>query len=287
MFIDVIPMALTEQSVTSSISTLQKTLDKLADASIIFSGKLLVAIVLFFVGRFLIGRLRKVSSRILLRKKMDETIRSFLDSLINITLKILLAIIIVGQLGVQTASFAAIIAAASLAIGMAMKDNLGNFAGGVMILFNRPFKVKDRILAQGQDGVVQSIGILYTILLTPDHRTLYIPNGPLSTGTIVNYSSQSTRRVDVTFTLGYGARLDKIKAIVKDIVAANAAILLAPEPVIELTTLNNGSIEVAVRVWANGENFAIVNRYLNENIYNAFIENGIYGPSVTTVKIMQ
>jgi small conductance mechanosensitive channel len=280
-------MALTEQSVTSSISTLQKTLDKLADASIIFSGKLLVAIVLFFVGRFLIGRLRKVSSRILLRKKMDETIRSFLDSLINITLKILLAIIIVGQLGVQTASFAAIIAAASLAIGMAMKDNLGNFAGGVMILFNRPFKVKDRILAQGQDGVVQSIGILYTILLTPDHRTLYIPNGPLSTGTIVNYSSQSTRRVDVTFTLGYGARLDKIKAIVKDIVAANAAILLAPEPVIELTTLNNGSIEVAVRVWANGENFAIVNRYLNENIYNAFIENGIYGPSVTTVKIMQ
>lgn len=169
---------------------------------------------------------------------------------------------------------------------MAMKDNLSNFAGGVMILFNRPFKVKDRILAQGQDGVVQSIGILYTILTTPDNRTVYIPNGPLSTGTIVNYSTQETRRVDVvTFTLGNGVDLSKIKQMVKDVVDKDQTILKTPEPVIELSNLNNGSIGVTVRAWVNSENFVATNQFLTENIYSSLVDNKIFVPGITTIKL--
>ncbi|MFT4073398.1 MAG: mechanosensitive ion channel [Dysgonamonadaceae bacterium] len=286
MFIDVIPAALTEESVTSSISTLQRTLNRLSDFAEDFAGKLLVAIIIFLVGRFLISQLRKFFSKMLQRRRIDETVRSFLDSLINISLKIILAIIIIGQLGIQTTSFAAMIAAAGLAVGMAMKDNLANFAGGVMILFNRPFKVKDRIQSQGQDGTVQSIGILYTELLTPDNRTIFIPNGPLSTGTIVNYSTEPTRRVDVTFSVGYGVELSKIKEIAREIVASNENILPTPEPVVELSTISNGSIDVTVRVWVKSSDFAAVNRFLNENIYMTLARLGIYTPAVTTVKII-
>lgn len=286
MFIDVIPAALTEESVTSSISTLQRTLNRLSDFAEDFAGKLLVAIIIFLVGRFLISQLRKFFSKMLQRRRIDETVRSFLDSLTNISLKIILAIIIIGQLGIQTTSFAAMIAAAGLAVGMAMKDNLANFAGGVMILFNRPFKVKDRIQSQGQDGTVQSIGILYTELLTPDNRTIFIPNGPLSTGTIVNYSTEPTRRVDVTFSVGYGVELSKIKEIAREIVASNENILPTPEPVVELSTISNGSIDVTVRVWVKSSDFAAVNRFLNENIYMTLARLGIYTPAVTTVKII-
>lgn len=286
MFIDVIPAALTEESVTSSISTLQRTLNRLSDFAEDFAGKLLVAIIIFLVGRFLISQLRKFFSKMLQRRRIDETVRSFLDSLINISLKIILAIIIIGQLGIQTTSFAAMIAAAGLAVGMAMKDNLANFAGGVMILFNRPFKVKDRIQSQGQDGTVQSIGILYTELLTPDNRTIFIPNGPLSTGTIVNYSTEPTRRVDVTFSVGYGVELSKIKEIAREIVASNENILPTPEPVVELSTISNGSIDITVRVWVKSSDFAAVNRFLNENIYMTLARLGIYTPAVTTVKII-
>lgn len=286
MFIDVIPAAFTEESVTSSISTFQRTLNRLSDFAEDFAGKLLVAIIIFLVGRFLISQLRKFFSKMLQRRRIDETVRSFLDSLINISLKIILAIIIIGQLGIQTTSFAAMIAAAGLAVGMAMKDNLANFAGGVMILFNRPFKVKDRIQSQGQDGTVQSIGILYTELLTPDNRTIFIPNGPLSTGTIVNYSTEPTRRVDVTFSVGYGVELSKIKEIAREIVASNENILPTPEPVVELSTISNGSIDITVRVWVKSSDFAAVNRFLNENIYMTLARLGIYTPAVTTVKII-
>lgn len=285
MFLDVIPAALTEKSIDSSVSALNRLLTKLTDYSLILSGKIIVALLIFFVGRFLITRIRKLLGKVLLRRKLDETIRTFLDSLINISLKIFLGVIIVGQLGIQTTSFAAIIAAAGLAIGMAMKDNLSNFAGGVMILFNRPFKVKDRILAQGQDGIVQSIGILYTVLITPDNRTLYIPNGPLSTGTIVNYSTQGTRRLDIVLSFGNGTDLSKIKKIASDVIAKEGKILASPEPVVELSTLNNGSIEVAIRVWVNTADYAPVNRYLVENIYGELVSHAIYAPAITTVKI--
>lgn len=285
MFIDVIAKTLTEQTISSSVSALEGIMAKISDYAILLVGKIIVALLIFFVGKFLISRLRKVLTKILLRKKLDETIRTFLDSLINISLKIILAVIIIGQLGIQTTSFAAIIAAAGLAIGMAMKDNLSNFAGGVMILFNRPFKVKDRILALNQDGVVQSIGILYTVLLTPDNRTLFIPNGPLSTGSIINYTTQETRRVDVTITLGNTVDLDNIKSIIAQVVAKNGDILVSPEPIIELSTINNGSIDIAVRVWTKTTQIGVVTRYLNEGIYTSLLNNKVYAPAVTTVKI--
>ncbi|OJU52494.1 MAG: hypothetical protein BGN96_07185 [Bacteroidales bacterium 45-6] len=287
MFLDVIPAALTERSIDSSVSALSRLLTKLADYAFVLSGKIVVAILIFFIGKFFISRIRKLLAKVLLRKKLDETIRTFLDSFINISLKIFMGVVIVGQLGIQTTSFAAMIAAAGLAIGMAMKDNLSNFAGGVMILFNRPFKVKDRILAQGQDGVVQSIGILYTVLLTPDNRTLYIPNGPLSTGNIVNYSTQGTRRLDVLLSFGNGADLANIKAIIHEIISQETRILSDPQPVVELSALQNGGIEIAARVWVNTVDYALVNRYLNENIYREFVSRGIYAPAVTTVKISQ
>ena len=239
----------------ATVSTLDKLLDYLLDVSVALGTKIVASIIVFIVGRWVIGWIRKFFDKFLLRRRIEETVRSFLDSLINISLKIVLFLFIVNILGIQTTSFAAILAAAGLAVGMAMKDNLSNFAGGVMLLINKPFKVGDRIVAQSTDGVVQSIGILYTVLLTGDNVTIFIPNGPLSTGNITNYSAQKQRRIDLTFNINYGTDIDLVKSLLLSVIKENKSINDTPTPFVGVTDVSNGVINVTIRVWVNSEDY--------------------------------
>lgn len=284
MLLDILP-----QDISSGvkISKLDQLFDQLFDHALTLGLKLLAVFVVFVIGRWIISWLRKFINRFLTRRKVEKTVVSFLDSLANITFKIILFLIIVNILGIQTTSFAAVLAAAGLAIGMAMKDNLSNFAGGVMLLINKPFKVGDRIIAQSIDGTVQSIGILYTILLTADNRTIYVPNGPLSTGTITNISAHKERRVDITFNINYGINIEDIKNTLLSIIKEEPLVKETPQPFVGLTLVNNGSIDVTVRVWVNSGDYASVNISLNEKIYTILSEKGIYTPSSLSVKLLK
>lgn len=282
-------LAILPQDISSDakISKLDELLNQLMDHAVTLGMKLLAAAVVFIIGRWIIGWLRKLINRFLTRRKVEETVKSFLDSLASITLKIILFLIVVNILGIQTTSFAAVLAAAGLAVGMAMKDNLSNFAGGVMLLVNKPFKVGDRIIAQGTDGAIQSIGILYTVLLTGDNKTIYVPNGPLSTGTITNVSTQKERRIDITFVINYGVDIEDLKSTLHSIIKKNPLIKGTPEPFVGLTLVNNGSIDVTIRVWANSNDYATINVALNEEIYTALSQKGIYTPSSLSVKLLK
>lgn len=285
MMLNLLPEAIA-QNPALSMTSLDRLFDLLFDYAVSFGMKMIAAAAAFVIGRWIISWLRKFIYRFLTRRKIEETVKSFLDSLANITLKIVLFLFIVNILGIQTTSFAAILAAAGLAVGMAMKDNLSNFAGGVMLLINKPFKVSDRILAQGIDGTVQSIGILYTILLTGDNRTMYVPNGPLSSGTITNFSTQKERRVDLTFNINYGVNLEELKLDLLAIIKKNSLIKENPQPFIGLTLVNNGSIDITIRVWVNSGEYSSVNVALNEEIYSSFSKKGIFTASVLSVKMI-
>ena len=270
-----------------SLSLIDKIIDMLLDNTILLAQKIVLVLIVFVIGRWLVRKLRQIFTRFLERKKVEKTVRSFLDNVASITLNVFLFIFIVNILGVSTTSFAAIIAAAGLAVGMSMKDNLSNFAGGVMLLINKPFRVGHRIFAQGVDGVVQSIGILYTILLTGDNRTIYVPNGPLSTGNIINYSNQPDRRIDIVLNVNYGVNVEDLKTTIFNIIDSEKRILQTPSaPFVGVTNLSNGNIDITVRAWVNTNDYSIVNVYLNEKIYEQFSQKGVYSTAILNVKML-
>lgn len=251
-----------------------------------FGVRLIYAGLIYVVGRWAVSLLRKLIARILERRNVENTVSTFVNSMANWLLQLVLILIIINILGIETTSFAAIIAAGGLAIGMAMKDNLSNFAGGVMILLNKPFKLKDRIVAQGMDGTVKEIGILYTILLTSDGQTIYLPNGPLSTGSILNYTTQRDRRLAITFNINYGVDIDDIKRMLFEIIGTNSDILDSPEPYIGMTSLNNGTFDVTLRVWVMNANYSSVQTDLNEKVYRLLSRKGIFVSSTLSVKMV-
>lgn len=264
---------------------IEKLIEQLTEKAISLGIKIVIAFIIFIIGKWLIGWFRKAFHRFLERKKIEYTVKSFLDSLVNILLQVLLFLVIVNILDAPMVSFAAIIGSAGLAVGLAMKDNLSNFAGGVMLLVNKPFKVGNRIVAQGQDGTVKSMGILYTVLATGDNKTIYIPNGPLSTGTIINFSDQNERRIDITLNIGFGNDVDYLKNIIQNIIDSEPLIKKSPTPFIGLTTLNNGTIDLTLRVWVNSSDYSNINIYLNERIYAEFSENGVYSAATLSIKM--
>ncbi|HPD85698.1 MAG TPA: mechanosensitive ion channel family protein, partial [Proteiniphilum sp.] len=165
-----------------------------------------------------------------------------------------------------------------LALGLAVKDNLANFAGGVMLLFNKPFRGGDYIEAQGMAGTVQSVGILYTTLTTFDNKTVHIPNGPLSTGNITNYSTQATRRVDLTVNVDYGSDVELVKRLLLDIAEKHPQVLNDPEPTARMVKMNDSSIDFTLKVWAKGSDFWPVTFDLNEQAYEALVAHGLNIP---------
>lgn len=253
-------------------------LGKLIDMAISAGKSILVALIVFVVGRFLISLINKFVAKVLEQRKIDITIQTFLKSLVNILLTLLLIVSVVGALGVNTTSFAALLASAGVAVGMALSGNLQNFAGGLIVLLFRPYKVGDWIEAQGVSGSVSEIQIFHTILTTVDNKVVYIPNGNLSSGVVINYSRKDTRRIEWVVGVDYGEDLVKVEQVVKDILAADTRILKEPAPFVALNALSASSVDVTIRVWVAAADYWDVNFEVRKNIYNEFNKQGINFP---------
>ena len=240
-----------------------------------FGLKVIGCIVIYAVGRRLIKTLQKVMDKIMKHRELDPSFASFIRSLINIILMVLLIYIIINILGITTTSFLALFASIGVALGMALSGTLQNFAGGVMILLFRPYKVGDYIEAQGQGGTVKEIQIFNTVIITVDNRTIYIPNGGLSTNVIINYSHQNTRRAEWVFAVAYGTDFKHAKHIIEDILKADSRILSNPNPNIVIKTLNDSSVDIQVRAWMNRPDYWDVYYAINEQVYATFNLHGI------------
>lgn len=239
---------------------------------------IIIAVIIYIVGKALIMLINRMMEKMLSRRQVDPTIQTFLKSLVNILLMALLIISVVSALGVNTTSFAALLASAGVAVGMALSGNLQNLAGGIVVLLFRPFKVGDYIEAQGVGGTVQEIQIFHTILNTPDNKKIYLPNGSLSSGNITNYSKEPTRRVDFTISIDYGESIDKVREVLKEIITNDQRVLTTPEPVIALNALADSSVNIALRIWVKSEDYWAVYWETNEKIYNEFNRRGINFP---------
>lgn len=244
--------------------------------------KIVQVLLIWFVGRWIIKRIVNVVKRVMDKKLVNDSVKSFVTSLIDVVVMILLIIMIISVLGIDTSSFIAIFASAGVAIGMALSGTLQNFAGGVMILLFRPFKVGDYIEAQGMAGTVKEIQIFNTVITTPDNKVIMLPNGPVSTGIINNYSREPKRRLDMTFSISYGNDFEKAKAVLQRIIAEDTRVLNDPaEPFIVLGEMGASSIDIIVRVWCNQGDYWGIKFDLNKKVYETFPKEGLEFPFQT------
>ena len=257
---------------------LTNIIDWLKEAGLTYGLKLVGAIVALIVGLWVIGTLTRFLGRMMKKRDVDPSLRTFFRSLVNIFLKAALVISIAGMVGIEMTSFIAILGAAGLALGLALSGTLQNLAGGVMILIFKPFKVNDVVEAQGYTGKITEIQIFNTIMLTGDNKTIIIPNGGLATGSMTNYSTQPQRRVDMKFGIGYGDDSEKAKEVLTKLVEADERILKDPTPFIALTELGDSSVNFAVRVWALSENYWGIYHDMQEKVYHAFAKGGLNIP---------
>ncbi len=260
------------------VSTSTDLVDRFINWAVNAGERLLVAFIIFIVGRFLIKLVRKLFRGFLERRKIDQGVKSFLDSLVNILLVTLLIVSVIGALGVSTTSFAALLASAGVAIGMALSGNLQNFAGGVIILLFKPYRIGDFIDAQGTAGTVRDIQIFHTVLNTPDNKIVYVPNGSLSSGIITNVNGNNTRRVEWIIAVEYGEDSAEVEAMIKKLLAAEKRILTTPAPFIALHALADSSVNFIVRGWVRKEDFWGVYFDMNRTIYEEFNKAGIGFP---------
>lgn len=242
--------------------------DFLADPSAIypFLGRLAAALLVFWVGRRIIRILVKLTARALEKIDADETLIKFISKLVHYLLLVVLIISVLGMLGIETTSFLAVLGAAGLAVGLALKDSLSNFAAGVLIVLFRPFRVNDVVEAAGKTGTVEEISILNTFLRTADNRLIIIPNGQIMGDAIINYTAKSTRRVDLTIGVGYDDDLKTARQVILDTVSAHPKVLDDPAPAILLTELADSSVNFAVRPWCQTEDYWSVRSDLLEQI---------------------
>ena len=256
----------------------EQLLSKLLDWGIEVGKDLLGAIIIYIVGRFIIKQVGRLLARILEKRKLEISVQTFLRSLVSILLNLILAFAIVSRLGVETTSFAALLASAGVAIGMALSGNLSNFAGGLIILVFKPFKVGDYIEGQNENGTVREIQIFHTILTTVDNKVIYVPNGALSSNAITNYSKQETRRAEWVFGVEYGEDFEKVKAVLQRIIDADPRILKDPAPMIALGALSASSVDIKVRAWAKTADYWDVYFDMNKIVYDTFNKEGIGFP---------
>lgn len=264
-----------KNKIMESISSIS---ERIYDIIMTFGPKLVGAIITLLIGLWIIKILQKAVVKAFDKREMEPSLKGFLKSMIGMLLKILLIVSVVGMLGVEMTSFIAILGAAGLAVGMALSGTLQNFAGGVMILLFKPFKVGDFISAQGHMGSVNEIQIFNTILKTPDNKTIIIPNGGLSTSSMTNFSTEPRRRVDFVFGIGYGDDVDKAKKVLLDLINQDSRILKDPEPFVAVTELGDSSVNIVVRVWAEAANYWGIYFSLNENVYKTFDKEGLNIP---------
>lgn len=264
----------------SSISalTVEEIVKYLTSAGLTIGATIIKVALIWIIGRWLSKRLVTLVKKLMVKKNTDASIQSFLVSLIDIVALIVLLIIIISVVGIDTSSFIALFASAGVAIGMALSGTLQNFAGGVMVLLFRPYKVGDYIEAQGQAGTVKEIQIFNTLLQTPDNRIIIVPNGPLSTGIINNYSRETTRRVDFSFPISYGDDFELAKKVLMEIIEKDARIMKTPEPFIEVGAMATSSINITVRVWCNAADYWGIFFDMNKSVYSTFPAKGLHFP---------
>lgn len=239
---------------------------------------ILLAALLYFLGHYLIRLLNYLLTRFLERRKIEITVQTFVKSFVGILLQVLLIVSVISALGVNTTSFAALLASFGVAIGMALSGNLQNFAGGIVILFLKPYKVGDWLEAQGTAGTVIAIQIFHTILLTADGKQIYIPNGAMSSGTITNYTQTPTRRVEWVVAVEYGEDIDKVRQLIQQLIEGEARIFSTPAPTIMLKELSDNSVNILIRGWVNNADYWDVLFLMNEKIYKTFNEQGVNFP---------
>ncbi|NER12644.1 mechanosensitive ion channel [Leptobacterium flavescens] len=245
---------------------LEKWVDKGIEFIADFGPKIIGALLIWIIGSWVIKKMMKGMSHVMNKNDYDESLKKFLISLTSWILKVLLILAVLGTMGVETTSFAAIIAAAGLAIGLALQGSLANFAGGVLILIFKPFKVGDLIEAQGELGVVKEIDIFTTKLNSPTNKLVIIPNGTLSNGNIINYSAEGKLRVDLTFGVDYGSDIKLTKDVLMEVLTSNPKVLKDPAPMVAVSELADSSVNFAVRPWANVADYW--------DVYFETIENG-------------
>ncbi len=243
-----------------------------------YSPRLISATIIFVVGWTVIKLIKKLIMRIMVKREMEPTLSKFLADILIWTLKILLFVTVISRLGVENSSFVAIIGAAGLAVGLSLQGSLSNFAGGVLIIMFKPFKVGDFIEAQGVMGTVKQIQIFVTQLSTVDNQVIFVPNGVLSNGTIINYTYATTRRADLTIGISYSSNIKRAKEIAMEVMEKHPKVLKDPAPIVLVKDLAESSINLAVRPWAELPDFFEMRSDVLEQIKNEFDANGITIP---------
>jgi len=240
-----------------------------------YSPKLISAFLVLFVGLYAIRFINRVVRKIMVKRELDPTLSKFLADILLWILRVLLFVTFISKLGIETSSFVAILGAAGLAVGLSLQGSLSNFAGGMLIILFKPFRVGDTIEAQGVIGTVSEIQIFVTRLISGNNQTIFVPNGALSNGTIINYSMQGTRRVDLVFSLSYDTNIKTAKEIVMKVMIEHPKVLKNPEPEVAIKTLTDNAIHLAIRPWSKNLDFGIVSSDILENCKEAFENAGI------------
>ena len=257
---------------------MQQYLDSSVKLVMEYAPKLVMAIIVLFLGLWIIRLIVKGFNKATTRTEMDISLQKFLSSLINLGLKAMLIISVIQMVGIETTSFVAVLGAAGLAVGLALQGSLSNFAGGVLILIFKPFKVGEYIEGSGVSGTVDSIEVLATTLRTPDNKIIIVPNGALAGSTIVNYSREKTRRVDFTFGIGYGDDMGKARSVLLGLIEKDPRILKDPEPFVAVGNLGDSTVDFTVRVWVKSADYWGVYFDMTERVKEAFDAEGISIP---------
>lgn len=257
---------------------MEKAIDTLIEWGSLYGLRILGALAILVIGRIFAGILTGAVRRLLSRKNVDETLVRFLTSLTKIGLMVFIIVAAINTLGVQTASFIAILGAAGLAIGFALQGSLSNFAAGVMLIIFRPFKAGDYVEAGGTAGVIEEVGIFVSVLRTPDNKKVIVPNSRITSDNITNYSANDTRRVDLVFGIGYTDDIAKTKQTLTEIVASDPRVLHEPEPTIAVFELADSSVNFVVRPWVNTADYWAVYFDLTEKVKLTFDEKNISIP---------
>ncbi len=257
---------------------LSQVMDKLLDYGVEAGKSIIGAIIIYIVGRFIIKQIGRLLMTILEKRKLEISVQTFLRSLLNILLNLVLVFAIISELGVETTSLAALLASAGVAIGMALSGNLSNFAGGLVILIFKPFKIGDFIDGPGVSGTVKEIQIFHTILTTIDNKIIYVPNGSLSSNAITNYNRQETRRVEWVFGVEYGESYDRVKTVLERIINEDERILKDPAPFVGLDALADSSVNIKVRAWTKITDYWDVYFDINKKVYATFNKESIGFP---------
>ena len=250
-------------------------IDKFYDKAIAFAPNLISAIILLIVGIYTIRIINKMVKKIMDKREIEQTLSSFLSNILFWTLRILLFVTVISELGIGTSSFVAILGAAGLAVGLSLQGSLSNFSGGILIILFKPFKDGDLIEAQGVTGTVSEIQIFVTKIIAANNQTIFIPNGVLSNGVITNYSMQGYRRADLNFSISYGTDIKKIKDIIMNILKNNSKVLKTPEPAVIVKELTDNAIHLSIKPCAKNEDFSEINATIYEDCMSAFIKEGI------------